>query len=174
MANTDQEIAPLIENNHQPQDLEIDIPEGDLEPAPECCIYKVPRRFRVANEKAYTPQFISIGPFHHGNTNLARMERQKLRYYKKFLSRTSKETLGRFVRFIKENGRQMRRCYDFEFVFQTELEASNFTKMILYDAVFIIEFFLRNFHDDEVVNGFLSHREWLSVELKTDLMLLEN
>lgn len=28
-------------------------------------IYKVPQRIRQANPKAYTPQIISIGPFHN-------------------------------------------------------------------------------------------------------------
>ncbi|XP_062177918.1 uncharacterized protein LOC133882718 [Alnus glutinosa] len=39
-----------------------------LEPplSPECCIYKVPSDLRKMNEEAYTPQVISIGPFHHG------------------------------------------------------------------------------------------------------------
>jgi hypothetical protein len=29
----------------------------------ECCIYKVPKRLQVLNDKAYTPQVVSIGPF---------------------------------------------------------------------------------------------------------------
>ncbi|KAK6260912.1 hypothetical protein SCA6_015386 [Theobroma cacao] len=64
-ANTDQEIAPLNENNDQPKDSAIDIPEEDSEPGRECCIYKVPRCFRAGNEEAYTPHLISIGPMHH-------------------------------------------------------------------------------------------------------------
>ncbi|XP_017984446.1 PREDICTED: putative UPF0481 protein At3g02645 [Theobroma cacao] len=172
MANTDQEIAPFIEKSQQPQDLAIDIPEEDLEPAPECCIYKVPRRFREAKENAYTPTLISIGPLHRGKTNLGRMESQKQRYYKKFCQRTSKKTLEEFVSFIQEHLNRICKCYQVQFVFRTESEASKFTEMILYDAVFIIEYFLRNFERE--VNDFLFHREWLSVELQTDLMLLEN
>ncbi|XP_021281013.1 uncharacterized protein LOC110414252 [Herrania umbratica] len=102
MVNTDQEIDPLIdENNHQPQDLAIEITEEDFELAPECCIYKVPSCFREANQKAYTSQLIPIGPIHHGNKILARMERQKQRYYNKFCQRTSKKTLEEFASFIK-------------------------------------------------------------------------
>ncbi|EOX96419.1 Uncharacterized protein TCM_005668 [Theobroma cacao] len=172
MANTDQEIAPLIENNRQPQDLEIDIPEEDFELAPECCIYNVPSRFREANQKAFTPQLISIGPIHHGNTNLARMERQKQRYYNKFYQRTSKKILEEFASFIKAHVSDICRCYDVEFVFDTELEVSKFVKMILFDSVFIIELFLRN--SEKEVNDFLFDKVWLRVELLMDLLLLEN
>ena len=88
MANIDQGSAPLIENNRQTKDhLEIDI----LEPASECCIYKVPERFREVKETVYTPRLISIGPVHHGNKNLVKMESQKLRYHKKFFERTLKK-----------------------------------------------------------------------------------
>ncbi|XP_017973992.1 PREDICTED: putative UPF0481 protein At3g02645 [Theobroma cacao] len=168
MANTDQEIAPLIEKSQQPQDLAIDIPEEDLEPAPECCIYQVPSRFRAANGKAYTPQLISIGPLHHGKTNLGRMERQKQRYYEKFLQRISKETLNELESYVKKQVKRICRCYDVQFALATESKAFEFMKMILYDAVFIVELFLRNFENE------VNHREWFNVELQTDLMLLEN
>ncbi|RHN44326.1 hypothetical protein MtrunA17_Chr7g0218161 [Medicago truncatula] len=36
----------------------------------DCCIYKVPSVIRKHNEDAYTPKFVSIGPFHHGKTRL--------------------------------------------------------------------------------------------------------
>ncbi|XP_017970136.1 PREDICTED: UPF0481 protein At3g47200 [Theobroma cacao] len=171
-ANTEQEVAALIENNHQPQYLEIGIPEEDFELAPDCCIYKVPSRFREANQKAFTPRLISIGPIHHGNKNLARMERQKERYYDKFCQRTSENTLEQFASFIKARVRDICRCYDVEFVLDTELAVSKFVKIILFDAVFLIELFLRN-SEKEVID-FLVNKVWLRVELELDLLLLEN
>ncbi|XVF33586.1 hypothetical protein REPUB_Repub17cG0180900 [Reevesia pubescens] len=164
------------ENNHRRRDLAIDIPEedGDLEPAPECCIYKVPRCFHEAQNKgkAYIPQLISIGPLHHDDKNLAQMESQKRRYYKKFVERTSQETLEAFSSFIKDNVKRIHNCYDVELIFDKDSEASKFTEIILCDAVFIIELFLRNF--EKKVNHFFFSRSWLSLELQTDLMLLEN
>lgn len=53
----------------------------------EICIYRVPEKFRRANEEAYTPQIISIGPFHWDNKKLQSAEEIKLRYLKGFLSR---------------------------------------------------------------------------------------
>ena len=42
-------------------------------------IYKVLKRFRRLNDRAYTPQFVSIGPFHHGSQQLQAMENSKRR-----------------------------------------------------------------------------------------------
>ncbi|XP_021280411.1 UPF0481 protein At3g47200-like [Herrania umbratica] len=171
MENTDQESAPLIANNDRPRDLAITVTEhGLLEPVPECCIYKAPIRFREANEKVYTPQLISIGPVFHGNKNLALMERQKQRYYENFLRGTSVETLKKTASYIENNLEPICRCYEAQFVF--ELEASKFIKIISYDAVFIIELFLRTIGETDDDNFFRG--ELLRVELPTDLMLLEN
>lgn len=53
----------------------------------ESCIYRVPEKFRRANEEAYTPQIISIGPFHRDNKKLRSAQEIKLRYLKSFLTR---------------------------------------------------------------------------------------
>ncbi|XVF73504.1 hypothetical protein PTKIN_Ptkin12aG0206800 [Pterospermum kingtungense] len=144
----------------------------DFEPAPECCIYRVPKRFREVMDKAYSPQLISIGPFHHGNENLAKMERQKSRYYQKFCERTSNKTLENFLSFIKQNAERIYRCYE-ELAFEYEYEPSKFVEMILKDAVFIIEFCMRH-SEKEAADDFLLKREWFRLDLKRDLMLLEN
>ncbi|EOX96429.1 Uncharacterized protein TCM_005679 [Theobroma cacao] len=100
------------------------------------------------------------------------MERQKHRYYNKFCQRTSKKTLEEFAPFIKAHVSDICRCYDVEFVFDTELEVSKLVKMILFNSVFIIELFLRNSENE--VNNFLFDKEWLRVELEMNLLLLEN
>jgi|UniRef100_A0A2K2BQY8 hypothetical protein len=51
----------------------------------ECCIYKVPRRLRVLNEKAYAPQVVSIDPFHRDKKELQEMEEHKRMYLQDFL-----------------------------------------------------------------------------------------
>ncbi|KAK6927512.1 Protein of unknown function DUF247, plant [Dillenia turbinata] len=44
----------------------------------KCCIYKVPRNIYHGNVAAYEPYVVSIGPFHHGESNLKDMEEHKL------------------------------------------------------------------------------------------------
>ncbi|KAJ4724214.1 hypothetical protein OWV82_003224 [Melia azedarach] len=43
-------------------------------------VCRVPERIRQSNEKAYTLQIVSTGPFHHGRTELKPMEEYKRRY----------------------------------------------------------------------------------------------
>ncbi|EOX96431.1 Uncharacterized protein TCM_005681 [Theobroma cacao] len=184
-ANTDQEIAPLSENNDPPNDLVIDISGEVSEPGPECCIYKVPIRFRAGNEAAYAPHLISIGPTHRGDPNLAPMESQKERYYYEFLRKTSEKTLKHFESSIKLNVTRIRRCYDVQSIYM--LEASQLIKIIFRDAVFIFTLFLGdwakkqgftskdNNHDEEEDDYYdLNQSALLRVKLLTDLMLLEN
>ncbi|XVF73496.1 hypothetical protein PTKIN_Ptkin12aG0206000 [Pterospermum kingtungense] len=165
-------MVPLIEinGNDQKNDLAIDIREHPdyFELAPECCIYKIPERFREAMTNAYTPQLISIGPLHHGKGSLAKMERQKSRYLQNFRGRTTEKTLEEFQSYIETNEERIWKCYDV----LTKFNRSNFKKIILYDAVFIIELFLRHF--EEEASDFLLKREWFRLDLRRDFILLEN
>ncbi|KDP22061.1 hypothetical protein JCGZ_25892 [Jatropha curcas] len=45
-------------------------------------------RLRDLNEKAYTPQLVSIGPYHHGRKELKPMEEHKRRYLQYFPERS--------------------------------------------------------------------------------------
>ncbi|OMO69566.1 hypothetical protein CCACVL1_19419 [Corchorus capsularis] len=153
----------------------IDVPDEDFEVSQEhCCIYEVPKSIRQAKEDDYTPQLISIGPLHHGNQKLAEMEKHKLRYLKKFCARTSNSkeaTLGDFLNFIEDNEGRIGKCYQ-KSVSKAEFESTKFREMILLDAVFIIELFIRhkqNQNDDVLVS-----KPWLKRDIKVDLILLEN
>jgi hypothetical protein len=46
----------------------------------KCSIFRVPDRLRRYNEKAFEPELVSIGPFHHGKEKLQAMEKIKLWY----------------------------------------------------------------------------------------------
>ncbi|KAM3714925.1 hypothetical protein ACJW31_01G370000 [Castanea mollissima] len=77
----------------------------------ECCIYRGPPYLRKLEEH-YTPQVVSIGPFHRGNAEL-RMEQRKLRYLKYFIQRFEvfNISLKDLVRTIKECEESVRCCY---------------------------------------------------------------
>ncbi|XP_021812385.1 uncharacterized protein LOC110755477 [Prunus avium] len=74
------------------------------------CIYRIPSKLRNVKSEAYTPQLISIGPFHHGNPKLRDMERHKMRYYENFCQRTWK-TKEELENFIREKQEDILRCY---------------------------------------------------------------
>jgi hypothetical protein len=130
-------IGEELESN----DVLIDVPLVMKPPLwPGCCIYFVPKNLRKINKAAYTPKLVSIGPFHHGLKELRDMEKHKLRYFKDFLYRTgrSQEDL---LKIIQDNEVRIRHCYSKDY----KLSSTGFVKIILLDAIFIIELFVR-FH----------------------------
>ncbi|XP_004501993.1 UPF0481 protein At3g47200-like [Cicer arietinum] len=132
-----------------------------------CCIYKVPQKLRKLNEQAYTPAIVSIGPFHYGDKRLVSMEDLKLKYLKSFLERTQKG-LGDLIGYIKKSEEIIRCCYS-ETIEQT---GDDFVKIILTDACFIIEYFIRSLEWPQ--EDPLLAKPWLRCDVKLDLILLEN
>ncbi|XP_058736648.1 UPF0481 protein At3g47200-like [Vicia villosa] len=138
-------------------------------------IYKVPPRIRQANPQAYTPQVISIGPFHspYGSSSdniLHQMEQLKLKYLKGFLNRTNL-SLDDLVSKFQEWENRIRNCYAGLFTFNSK----DFLKIIIVDACFIIEHFLRFFrYKNWMQNDPILLKPWLLGDIKRDLVLLEN
>ncbi|BFG21505.1 hypothetical protein CerSpe_077800 [Prunus speciosa] len=132
------------------------------------CIYRIPSKLRNVKNEAYTPQLISIGPFHHGKPELGDMERLKMRYYENFCQRTSrkKEELENFIREKEEDNL---RCY--AGAIKPDIE---FSKVILIDACFILELFLRNCEPEKHENYYLLRSPLLRKAVQQDLILLEN
>lgn len=162
----------LSETKPQIQHI-INIPE-QIEPMlPEqCCIYKVPNHLHKLNEKAYTPQFISIGPFHTQNSEL-KQEKQKQRYFHTFWKRLSNKqalALAQYKTFLEENKENIGNCYSNpEFCKQ-----AHFLEMLLLDSVFIMELFLRKANKSEQKNDYMFTTSWVYKTTQRDLLLLEN
>ncbi|XP_068324970.1 UPF0481 protein At3g47200-like [Pyrus communis] len=135
-----------------------------------CCIYRVPEKLRCVNEKAYTPQVVSIGPLHHGKEGLKDMEEQKKRYLRYFLRRT-KVSLEDYVKKIKDKEAELRSCY----AHTIELCSDKFVRIILVDAAFVIELLLRFLeHIVPDSNDRIFHKPWLLNYVVPDMLLLEN
>ncbi|XP_054816904.1 uncharacterized protein LOC129316507 [Prosopis cineraria] len=145
-----------------------DSKDGRLLPA--CCIYRVPPTIRYLNEKAYTPKFTSIGPFHYDDKILQDMEEHKKVFFKEFTQRAM-SSLGDLVSFVKHTEPKVRASYSDSI----KLSEEELVKLILVDAGFIIELFIRyhKFHDEIRSDAKLS-QPWLIVAISMDLVLLEN
>jgi hypothetical protein len=151
-------------------ELVLDIPEPARWPDREyCCIYRVPNKLRQVNKEAYTPKLVSIGPFHHDLEELKGMENQKLIYFQDFCSRTGKSQKD-LASIIEKKEEKIRRYYSETFV---QLKKKEFVEIILLDAIFIIELFMRNNSECEKDDYILSNA-WLASHIKQDLILLEN
>ncbi|XP_035548743.1 UPF0481 protein At3g47200-like [Juglans regia] len=181
----DQEAANTLSRGNggnQHRELVISIKEmaveSGLELPPssnECCIYRIPTHLRKLNEEAYTPQVISIGPFHHDSKRLEPMKKLKLKYFQRFLRRIENfNVLDILVNDIKVQEKRVRECY----AETINLSSDNFVKLILVDGSFLIEFFyniLSSQGSDGVVREnrtLLNPISWPAFKL--DLQLLEN
>eukprot|EP00258_Populus_trichocarpa_P032882 XP_024448901.1 UPF0481 protein At3g47200-like [Populus trichocarpa] len=145
----------------------------------DVCIYTVGEALRKSNEAMYCPQVISIGPIHNGNRNLRFMERKKSAFYKQFWEdRVSKAgelhgTEDKFWDALVKDEKKIRQCYedDSHKIENTE----DFLDLILYDAVFIFELFLKySGEEEEFRKDSILKERGLRAEIRRDLILLEN
>ncbi|XP_059439854.1 UPF0481 protein At3g47200-like [Corylus avellana] len=155
---------------------------AELPPAEwsECCIYRVPNKLREVNIEAYTPKLVSIGPFHHRGKELRYTEKKmhKLRYLKAFLDRTGKSHED-LLKIIQDDEEKIRHCYAEDCGLKSN---NNFAKMILLDAIFIIELFRRTKpwrpengeNDENDESDYIVNKPWLANGIRLDLILLEN
>ncbi|KAG6703406.1 hypothetical protein I3842_07G083900 [Carya illinoinensis] len=137
----------------------------------DCCIFRVPKRLRELNEKAYTPRVVSIGPLHHDNEDLRAMELPKLRYLKNLLLRTN-VSMEEYLNLLKGREERLRNSYGEPI----KLKSNEFLEMILVDAAFVIEVMLLYSPNKANYNGYhfiLGNRSMIK-DVKYDMLLLEN
>ncbi|TQD92519.1 hypothetical protein C1H46_021933 [Malus baccata] len=145
--------------------------------SPSRCIYRVPKRLRQGNEKAYTPQVVSIGPLHHGEEHLKAMEEHKKRYLQHFLRRTG-VGFSDYIQMIKEQEGRLRGSY----AESVEFGSDQFVRIVLVDAAFIIELLLRYYSikhkvEDDYCQGeddYIFNNPRMLWDVRPDLRLLEN
>ncbi|KAM3750302.1 hypothetical protein ACB098_04G026900 [Castanea mollissima] len=140
----------------------------EIQSSKQCCIYKVPHHLRKFNEEAYTPQIISIGPFHHKKERLQAMEEHKERYFRSFVKR-NKIDLDYLIGTIKEMEESIRGCY----AETLTLSSDWFVKMVLVDASFILELLFRS-SSESSTNEYPMFEEPSAGAIMLDLLLLEN
>ncbi|XP_054815903.1 UPF0481 protein At3g47200-like [Prosopis cineraria] len=143
---------------------------GDGLLSPDWCISSVCHTMRDLRPDAYTPKFVSIGPFHYRtNKRLRDMERHKQVFFKRFTQRT-KTSLNDLVSFVKRSVPKVRACYSENINFG-DMEL---VKLILVDAAFIIEFLYRFYKREDMLNDAKLSQLPLLETIPLDLVLLEN
>ncbi|GAB4835947.1 hypothetical protein Ancab_000866 [Ancistrocladus abbreviatus] len=136
-----------------------------------CCIYRVPEDLCSINREAYRPVVVSIGPFHYKDERLCAMEEYKLTYLKSFLTRAKSHNLEDYVSVVKGREKLVRECYVEEFT----LSSGGFVEMVLVDAAFIIEVFLRCWDPGlREENDRIFARPWMITRVGCDIRLEEN
>ncbi|XP_042494310.1 UPF0481 protein At3g47200-like [Macadamia integrifolia] len=105
------------------------------------CIYRVPQYLRVGDDsdkadKAFVPQIVSLGPYHHGRKRFRDMERHKWRSLHQILNRTHQD-VNLYLDSIGEVEDKARACYEGPI----PLTSNEFVEMMVLDGCFVLELF---------------------------------
>ncbi|RLM58971.1 UPF0481 protein [Panicum miliaceum] len=115
---------------------------------PRHSIFRVPPRFRAVHGGVYKPQTVALGPFHHGDPDLAPMEPQKRRAVAHLLRRAGR-ALG-------------------------ELAAA--VEMMVADGCFLLEVMRRRSDDYALCNPVFSRHAagHIAPFVQRDMLMIEN
>ncbi|KDP31987.1 hypothetical protein JCGZ_12448 [Jatropha curcas] len=100
------------------------------------CIYRVPHYLREGDDKAYVPQVVSLGPYHHGKRRLRQLDCHKWRSLHHMLKRTNKD-IELFLDSMRELEEKARSCYESKI----SLSSNEFVEMMVLDGCFVLELF---------------------------------
>lgn len=138
-------------------------------------IYKVPSQVTELNKKAYKPQTISFGPYHHGEDNLKPMEEHKHRALLHFLKRCGKPIELIFQK-LDQVAQELKDSYkSFDSIWTHG--RSKFIQMMIIDGCFILEFLkvstpLDYDQKDPVFS--LYGKFYMMQYIERDMLMLEN
>ncbi|KAJ4966947.1 hypothetical protein NE237_018796 [Protea cynaroides] len=112
--------------------------EHDAASWAKLCIYKVPKSLQEGDDshKAFVPQIVSLGPYHHDREHLREMERHKWRSFQRILERTRQE-VKLYLDSIGELEEKARACYEGPITFSSY----KFVEMMVLDGCFMLELF---------------------------------
>ncbi|CAN0914140.1 UPF0481 protein At3g47200 [Linum grandiflorum] len=138
-------------------------------------MFRVPQFMYQVNPLAYTPQFVSIGPFHHGNFNTLAMEDYKRVFMLCLLEQTSRPdiTLQACQDAVHGMMGDILACYHSKIDISWDLLAN----VILVDSCFMLQIlFLNNNIKPYFGDGHLDnpYKQMLNSGIRRDLALLEN
>ncbi|MQM14283.1 hypothetical protein Taro_047213 [Colocasia esculenta] len=102
-------------------------------------IWRVHPSIREQESEAYDPKLVSIGPLHLGNERLLPMKELKFRYLKDLLRRSRENSLGNYIKAMRDCEPQARMQYAEEI----KLTEDEFVRMMVIDGSFIVEHLLK-------------------------------
>ncbi|XP_022722236.1 UPF0481 protein At3g47200-like [Durio zibethinus] len=142
------------------------------EKSPEPCISLVPNYLHRANEKAYEPQVISIGPYHRHKNHLVAMKEQKIHFLQKLLEERGGIDVSVYVMKMRKLEVKARKCYA-EPV--SDLDSDDFVKVLLLDGVFIVQIIRLHLNESqENLPDVVGYSNGFYLALSHDLLLVEN
>ncbi|VAI77922.1 unnamed protein product [Triticum turgidum subsp. durum] len=127
-------------------EMEKTIGDMNVDPAVEMArwkrhsVYRVPERIKnLHNSKAYQPELVSLGPFHHGDPELLPMEEHKRRAVVHLVKRSGKP-LREFVAAVAEVATQLLDAYkDLGDEWRGADNRERFVELMVTDGCFLVE-----------------------------------
>ncbi|KAI8526866.1 hypothetical protein RHMOL_Rhmol12G0030800 [Rhododendron molle] len=140
-------------------------------------IYKVPECFTDLNKKAYKPQFVSFGPYHHMEPHLEPMEKHKHRALLHFLKRSQKP-LASYVAALGGVAQSLKESYE-SLDPRWEADTNRFLMLMILDGCFMLEVLRSStleMDDYSYSDPIFSEHGKLHVVpyIRRDMMMLEN
>nr|GLL40519.1 UPF0481 protein At3g47200-like [Ipomoea trifida] len=158
-------------------------------------IYRIPASFTDVNKKAYKPQAVSFGPYHHGEEHLKAMEVHKHRALVRFLRRSGKP-LEDYLHALEPLVQDLKDAYDTTTTlpgcsWQQQVEedderiSAQFLQLMILDGCFMLEILRTGSgspkyclgKDDYAPNDpvFSDHGKlYLIPHLRRDMLVLQN
>ncbi|KAF7850117.1 hypothetical protein BT93_L5846 [Corymbia citriodora subsp. variegata] len=146
------------------------------------CVYKVPTCVTDHNSKAYHPQAVSFGPYHHGELHLLPMEEHKERALLHFLKR-SKKPIEPFLESLREVLQDLEDSYEgLDPKWKgggCECTASPFLMLMITDGCFMLEILrtasqkVEDYASNDPIFG--NHgKHYIMPYIRRDMLMLEN
>ncbi|GFZ20509.1 hypothetical protein Acr_28g0012140 [Actinidia rufa] len=142
-------------------------------------IYKVPTRMTDKNKKAFQPQVVSFGPYHHGEEHLMPMEEHKHRALFHFLERTNM-SLQSIVDNLTKVVEDLKDSYDL-LGDDWQSETGRFLRLMVLDGCFMLEVLcyydrrdrFGNYAPNDPIFSFPGNLHVMPY-IRRDMLLLEN
>ncbi|MED6206161.1 hypothetical protein PIB30_024324 [Stylosanthes scabra] len=147
---------------------------GNPKKSEHVCIYRIPPNMLHVEPKAYIPNNIAIGPYHHGRPHLKDMEDIKLRFFRRLFDPAGPNGSNKLDEAFKELESiedKARQCYAEEIKFSSD----EFLEMMMVDSSFIIQL-LREFSELEKnkLNLVPDFSRWMLPAIRREMIMLEN
>ncbi|KAJ6740370.1 PROTEIN putative (DUF247)-RELATED [Salix purpurea] len=136
-------------------------------------ICRVPHYLREVDDKAYVPQIISLGPYHHGEKHLRKMDKHKWRCLHHVMQRPNQD-IKLYLDTAREMEAKARSCYEGPI----NLSSNEFVEMMVIDGCFVLELF-RGVAEGFEELGYLRNDPVFSIRgsmdfIQIDMIMLEN
>ncbi|KAF7849961.1 hypothetical protein BT93_L0087 [Corymbia citriodora subsp. variegata] len=136
-------------------------------------IYQIPQHLRDGREKAYVPDIVCLGPYHHNEPHLRKMDQHKWRCLQCMLAR-NKHNIGLYLDSVKKVEKAAHAYYEGPI----DMTSEKFVEMMVLDGCFVIELF-RGFTEGFTELGYPHNDPVFSMQeslhtIQRDMIMLEN